>query len=150
MTANRADHDQHAPRPLVQAAADVGERVARGDLMMRRIFDASTAPFESSLAWVLYSRVPASGKNERHVHEDVEKVYYFLKGSGEVDCGPWKKPVKTGDLLFFPAAIEHEIRNHGPEDLELVVCVARTLVEPRGLRDKEEERRRALRGACVP
>ena len=87
---------------------------------------------------MLYNRVPAGGKNERHVHEDVEKVYYFLKGNGEVECGPWKTLVEAGDFLFFPAAIEHEIRSHGPEDLELVVCAARTLTEPRGLRDVKE------------
>ncbi len=138
MTTNRPVQEQNEPRLLVRAAADVEERVSRGDLMVRRIFDASTVPFESSLAFVLYNRVPAGGKNERHVHEDVEKIYYFLKGSGEVQCGPWKKPVKAGDFLFFPAAIEHEIRSDGPEDLEFVVCAARTLGEPRGLRDEEQ------------
>ncbi len=137
MTANRTDEDQHASRLLVQAAADVEQRASRGDLVVRRVFDASTAPFESSLTFVLYNRLPAGGKNERHVHEDVEKIYYFLKGSGEVECGPWKKPVTAGDVLFFPAAIEHEIRSHGREDLEFVVCAARTLAEPRGLRDGE-------------
>ena len=117
---------------------DVEERASRGDLMVRRIFDASATPFESSLSFVLYNRLPAGGKNERHLHDDVEKVYYFLKGSGEVECGPWKKAVKAGDFLFFPAAIEHEIRSHGPEDLEFIVCAARTLAEPRGLRDEEK------------
>ena len=63
----------------------------------------------------------------------VEKVYYFLKGSGEVQCGPWKEAVRAGDFLFFPAAIEHEIRSDGPEDLEFVVCAARTLGAARGL-----------------
>ncbi len=93
-------------RLLVKAATSVEERVARGDLMARVIF-----------------------------HENVEKVYYFVKGSGEVDCGPWTKPVKAGDFLFFPAAIEHEIRADEGEDLEFVVCASKTLSEPRGLAD---------------
>ena len=110
-------------------------RVARGDLMARVIFHENDVPFESSFTFALYNRVPAGKSNEKHIHENVEKVYYFVKGSGEVDCGPWTKPVKAGDFLFFPAAIEHEIRADEGEDLEFVVCASKTLSEPRGLAD---------------
>lgn len=121
------------PQLLVTAADSVEERAARGDLRARVIFNTENAPFESSFQFVLYNRVPAGKANERHVHDDVEKVYYFLQGSGEVDCGPWTRPVQAGDFLFFPAAIEHEIRADPGEDLEFVVCAARTLGTPRGL-----------------
>ena len=122
-------------RLLVKAANSVEERVARGDLMARVIFHENDVPFESSFTFALYNRVPAGKSNEKHIHENVEKVYYFVKGSGEVDCGPWTKAVKAGDFLFFPAAIEHEIRADDGEDLEFVVCASKTLSEPRGLTD---------------
>ena len=76
-------------RLLVQHAADVAERQSRGELRVRQIFQAETAGFESSLSFVLWNRIPAGGANELHVHEDIEKVYYFLAGQGEVACGPW-------------------------------------------------------------
>jgi mannose-6-phosphate isomerase-like protein (cupin superfamily) len=120
-------------RLLVKQAKSVDEVTARGDLQARRIFTENNVHFESSLTFALYNRVPAGGANERHVHDNVEKIYYFLQGSGEVDCGPWTKKVAAGDFLFFPAAIEHEIRADSNQDLEFVVCGAKTVVEPRGM-----------------
>jgi mannose-6-phosphate isomerase-like protein (cupin superfamily) len=133
MTASSTGAEPQPSRLLVQSAAEVPERVSRGDLRVRQIFQAESAGFESSLSFVLWNRIPAGGANELHVHEDVEKVYYFLAGQGEVACGPWIRNVRAGDFLFFPAAIPHMVRSLGPGDLEFVVCAARTLAPPRGL-----------------
>lgn len=111
---------------LVQRAADIEERTSRGALKVRRIFAAGDVPFKSSFQFFLYNRLPAGGQNERHIHEDVEKVYYFIKGSGEVSCGPDRARVTAGDFMFFPAAIEHEILADEDGDLEFIVCAAQT------------------------
>jgi mannose-6-phosphate isomerase-like protein (cupin superfamily) len=121
------------PRLVVTSYRSVEPRSSRGALQVRRIFDDEHMPFESSLEFILHNRIPAGGANERHVHEQTEKVYYFLSGSGTVSCGPWTSPVTAGDFLFFPAAIEHEIHADADADLEFIVCAARTLEEPRGL-----------------
>ncbi|MQA01086.1 MAG: cupin domain-containing protein [Dehalococcoidia bacterium] len=120
-------------RLIVTAHTDVEPVPSRGDLLVRRVFEAGRTPFESSFQFVLHNRIPAGGANQRHVHEDVEKVYYFLSGSGSVSCGPWTKDVQGGDFLFFPAAIEHEIHADADADLDFIVCAARTLEAPRGL-----------------
>mgnify|MGYP001480330196 CR=1 FL=1 len=126
-----------APRLLVQHAADMAERQSRGELRVRQIFQAGAAGFESSLSFVLWNRIPAGGANELHVHEDIEKVYYFLQGQGEVACGPWSRNVAAGDFLFFPAAIPHMVRNTGADDLQFVVVAAKTLGTPRGLASEQ-------------
>ena len=120
-------------RLVVTNESSVDETTSRGDLHVRRVFDAGTFPFESSFRFVLRNRLPAGGANERHIHADVEKVYYFLSGAGEVSCGPWTKRVGPGDFLFFPAAIEHEIHADADADLEFIVCAAQTASTPRGL-----------------
>ncbi len=107
-------------------------RTATG-LFARRVFVAEQGLFESSFQFVLRNRLPPGDKNVRHVHEDVEKVYYFLEGRGEVSCGPWSRGVQGGDFLFFPANIEHEIENTGDVDMVFTVVAARTLGEARGL-----------------
>ncbi len=117
--------EQGGSRLLVQRAAEVEESASRGALRVRRVFAAGSVPFESSFQFILYNRLPAGGQNERHQHEDVEKVYYFLKGSGEVSCGAETARVTAGDFVFFPAAIEHEIRADDDGDLEFIVCAAR-------------------------
>ena len=120
-------------RLIVTAESSVEETQSRGDLQVRRVFEADSMPFESGFQFVLRNRLPAGGANERHIHEDIEKVYYFISGGGVVKCGPWTKHVGPGDFLFFPAAIEHEILADADTDLEFIVCAAQTLGTPRGL-----------------
>ncbi len=122
-------------RLLVQPAGDIAEFNAH-NVRVRPIFRRDTAGFESSFSFVLYNRLPAGEVNERHMHDDVEKVYYFLKGKAELACGPWTAQAGAGDFVFFPAAIEHQIRSLGPDDLEFVVCAAQTLGPPRGLKEE--------------
>jgi mannose-6-phosphate isomerase-like protein (cupin superfamily) len=121
------------PRLLVVAESEVPEVASRGAQVNKRVFERGRTPFESSFDFILRNRLPPGGANEAHVHPDVEKVYYFLSGSGEVKCGPWSAKVTAGDFLFFPAAIEHELQADADSALEFIVCAAKTLGTPRGL-----------------
>ena len=121
-------------RFVVKSPDDIPETVGR-NIHARRMFSAAEGRFESSLAFVLFNRLPVGETNVRHIHEDVEKVYYFLRGAAEIDCGPWRTSAKAGDFLFFPADIAHQIRSLGPDDLEFVVCAASTTGEARGMAD---------------
>ena len=119
-------------RLIITNESSVPEAASRGDLQVRRVFEAGSMPFESGFEFFLRNRLPAGGANLRHVHDHVEKVYYFLSGSGEVSAGPWTKRVSAGDFMFFPAAIEHEIHADTDADLEFIVCASKTLGTPRG------------------
>lgn len=121
-------------RFVVKATADIPETVGR-NIHARRMFTAAEGRFESSLSFVLFNRLPVGETNVRHIHEDVEKVYYFLRGNAEIDCGPWRTSAAAGDFLFFPADIAHQIRSLGPDDLEFIVCAASTVGEARGMSD---------------
>ena len=121
-------------RFVVKSTADIPETVGR-NIHARRMFTAAEGRFESSLSFVLFNRLPVGETNVRHIHEDVEKVYYFLRGNAEIDCGPWRASATAGDFLFFPADIAHQIRSLGPDDLEFIVCAASTVGEARGMSD---------------
>ena len=121
-------------RFVVKATADIPETVGR-NIHARRVFTAAEGRFESSLSFVLFNRLPVGETNVRHIHEDVEKVYYFLRGNAEIDCGPWRAAAAAGDFLFFPADIAHQIRSLGPDDLEFIVCAASTVAAARGMSD---------------
>lgn len=112
-------------RLIVRAASEVEYAPSRGDLQVRRVFEAGRTPFRSGLQFILHNRLPAGGANERHVHDDVEKVYYFFSGAGTVSCGDDTAAVTAGDFLFFPARVPHEIHAAADADLEFVVCAAR-------------------------
>ena len=99
------------------------------------MFTSAEGRFESTFEFVLFNRLPAGETNVRHVHENIEKVYYFLRGNAEIDCGPWRTSASAGEFLFFPADIAHQIRSLGPEDLEFIVCAASTTDAARGMSD---------------
>ena len=121
-------------RFIVKATSDVPETVGR-NIHARRMFTSAEGRFESTFEFVLFNRLPAGETNVRHVHENIEKVYYFLRGNAEIDCGPWRTSASAGDFLFFPADIAHQIRSLGPEDLEFIVCAASTTDAARGMSD---------------
>jgi len=109
------------------------EPVITRNLEIKRMFQESEGIFESSFQFSLFNKLPVGETNVRHVHDDVEKIYYFITGSAEIDCGPWRKGVEAGDFLFFPAAIPHQIRNTGLVDLEFIVVAAKTLDTAKGM-----------------
>ncbi len=121
------------PRFRVRTAADVEENHHPNNMNVRAVFGAGDGIFESSLQMMLVNRLPVGEVNAAHSHDDVEKLYYFLGGRAEVTCGPTTTTVTAGDCLFFPAAIEHQIRSLGPNELAFVVCGARTTQTPKGL-----------------
>ena len=121
-------------RFVIKPKADVPEVVGR-NIHGRRMFTSAEGRFESSLDFVLYNRLPVGETNVRHVHEDIEKVYFFITGEAEIDCGPWRSHAAAGDFLFFPADIPHQIRSTGGVDLEFIVCAAKTVEQARGLTD---------------
>jgi mannose-6-phosphate isomerase-like protein (cupin superfamily) len=133
MTSDTSGEMALTPRLLVQSESAVPERVALGAVHAKSIFSAATAPFESSLVAVLRNRIPAGEVNEKHVHADVEKVYYLLQGVAEIECGPWRQTARAGDFIFFPAAIDHQIRSAGPDELEFIVIQSKVLGTARGL-----------------
>lgn len=128
---------QEKAQRLIVRSRDSVEEMNAHNVRVRPILAGEAAGFESSFAFVLYNRLPEGEVNEMHVHDDVEKVYYFIEGHAEVICGPWKERASGGDFVFLPAAIPHQVRSLGPGDLAFTVCAARTLAAPRGL---EEDR----------
>jgi mannose-6-phosphate isomerase-like protein (cupin superfamily) len=122
--------DESRARLLVRSEADVEERTALGAVHFRQIFTEESAAFESSLTYVLRNRIAEGEENTRHVHDDVEKVYYILSGTAAISCGDERAEARAGDFIFFPAAVPHSIRSCGPGDLEFIVCAARTLDRP--------------------
>ena len=138
MSVPSSDQSMQAQRLLVVSGADLPEVGTSTGVLARRVFQRDTAGFESSLQFVLLNRIPAGEENSRHVHEDVEKVYYFLGGDAEIECGPWTARGRGGDFLFFPAAVPDRIRSLRPDDLTFIVCAAQTLSQPRGLDGGQE------------
>jgi mannose-6-phosphate isomerase-like protein (cupin superfamily) len=105
---------------------DAPERLARGQLKVRRVFDASEGGFESDgFSFAQYNYLQPGEANETHIHDDIEKVYYVIQGECLVKCGPEEAVARAGDFFFLPVLVEHSVTNVGTEEVQMVVFAAK-------------------------
>lgn len=59
-----------------------------------------------------------------HQHEDQDKFYLVLKGSGRFHLGADHVEGSDGEIIWAPAGLEHGVENSGKEQLILLVGIA--------------------------
>ncbi|HEY7270302.1 MAG TPA: cupin domain-containing protein [Dehalococcoidia bacterium] len=101
------------------------ERLARGQLKVRRVFDAAEGGFESGFSFAQYNYLQPGEANETHIHDDIEKVYYVIQGECLVKCGDDEAVAKAGDFFFLPVLVDHSVTNVGQDEVQMVVFAAR-------------------------
>ncbi|HEU5376241.1 MAG TPA: cupin domain-containing protein [Ktedonobacteraceae bacterium] len=57
---------------------------------------------------------------ERHQHEDMEEVFYFLAGEGSMQVQEERQPVKAGDCVVVPLQTPHVVENTGTQELRFI------------------------------
>lgn len=67
--------------------------------------------------------VAPGGTSKTVSDKDAEGVFFILAGSGTLQCGPEKVPVKQNDVVYLPVGVEHGVANPSPEPLRLLVMV---------------------------
>jgi len=67
-------------------------------------------------------------KSDYHEHENVEQVYYFIKGCGKMLIDGQEYPVKEGDAVHLPPETQHQVINDGEDEIEHLIISA--IVEP--------------------
>jgi mannose-6-phosphate isomerase-like protein (cupin superfamily) len=64
----------------------------------------------------------APGKRfSRHYHEDMQEIFVFLGGHAELTVDGKTLTMRRGDAVVIDPREIHEMRNHGPEQVEYVV-----------------------------
>ena len=68
----------------------------------------------------LYRLAPGKQATRLHRHLHQEEIYFVLKGSGTLRHGEREVPVKTGDVILYPAGdpAAHTFVNTGTEPME--------------------------------
>ena len=67
----------------------------------------------------VYEIPPGKAAYPYHYHMKDEETFYILRGEGTLRTPQGEKPVRAGDLIFFPAGAEgaHKLFNTGSEPL---------------------------------
>ncbi len=57
---------------------------------------------------------------ERHQHEDMEEIFYFLEGEGTMHMVEEIQPIKPGDCVIVPMQTPHIVENTGTQQMRFV------------------------------
>ena len=75
------------------------------------------------LFYDVYCLLPGQAQKV-HAHEDSDKVYYVLRGTGRFTVGEEDRDLGAGDAVIARAGENHGVRNETQEDLVLLVTMA--------------------------
>lgn len=75
------------------------------------------------LFYDLYCLLPGQ-QQKVHAHEDSDKVYYVLEGTGRFTVGAEEQNLPQGYAVIAPAGEPHGVRNETDENLVLLVTMA--------------------------
>jgi quercetin dioxygenase-like cupin family protein len=66
----------------------------------------------------------APGQSQKaHSHQDQDKIYYVVEGSGRFALGSQEERLSAGEALIAPAGAEHGLVNDGTEPLFVLVVI---------------------------
>ena len=69
--------------------------------------------------------VLAAGQEQPiHDHQDQDKFYFVLEGTGQFTVGDQTVPCGPGTLVLAPAGTDHGVKNSGPQRLVFLTTIA--------------------------
>lgn len=64
---------------------------------------------------------PRGGQVPWHNHEQ-EEVYFVLEGTGEMCQGDERSEIKSGQAVYIPSGVFHQLTNLGETPLKMIYC----------------------------
>ena len=75
------------------------------------------------LFYDVYCLLPGQSQKV-HAHENSDKVYYVLSGTGRFTIGDEEEDLGEGHAVIARAGVQHGVRNETQENLVLLVTMA--------------------------
>jgi quercetin dioxygenase-like cupin family protein len=83
--------------------------------------------FETDQMFVDYYFLEPGQSQRVHTHDDSDKVYYLLEGSGRFTIGTDEHDLVAGEGCVAVATVPHGVRNESTERLVLLVMNHKTM-----------------------
>ena len=64
---------------------------------------------------------PSGGQVPWH-NQEQEEVYYIVEGNGEMCLGSERREVRTGQAIYIPTGVFHQLTNTGKTPLSMIYC----------------------------
>jgi len=81
--------------------------IAHGGGLARMVMDSS---FLQGVEFLAYALLPPGNVIDEHI-DQVEEIYFILKGGGVMKVGREEKDVKEGDAIWIPKGEPHRLEN---------------------------------------
>jgi len=96
---------------------------------------SKTTIFQSSNLLVGINAFEPGQVHALHTHNEMDKAYYVLEGSGHFLLQDREMPVNAGEMMIAPEGVGHGVRNDG--DKRLVVL---SILSPSPVKSANENR----------
>lgn len=64
---------------------------------------------------------PNGGQVPWH-NQDQEEIYFIVEGTGEMCLGSERQTVTSGQAVYIPSGVFHQLTNIGPAPLRMIYC----------------------------
>ena len=55
-------------------------------------------------------------------NQEQEEIYFIIEGSGEICIGSERATVQSGQAVYIPPRVFHQLTNTGPTPLHMIYC----------------------------
>jgi mannose-6-phosphate isomerase-like protein (cupin superfamily) len=64
---------------------------------------------------------PNGGQVPWH-NQEQEEIYFIVEGTGEICLGDERREIKTGEAVYIPPTVFHQLTNTGPTPMRMIYC----------------------------
>ena len=80
------------------------------------------APIQATTFSLGYVTLEPKGGQVPWHNQEQEEVYFVLEGSGEMCLGEEKQTVSSGQAVYIPSGVFHQLANTGATPMEMIYC----------------------------
>ena len=97
-----------------------GRRYGAGRLTQNLV--GGVSPIQATAFALGYVTLDAEGGQVPWHNQEQEEVYFVLEGSGEMCLGTERSVIHTGQAVYIPSGVFHQLTNVGSEPLRMLYC----------------------------
>lgn len=81
-----------------------------------------TSPIQASTFSLGFVTLEPRGGQVPWHNQDQEEVYFIVEGTGEMCLGQEQQPVGTGQAVYIPHGVFHQLTNTGTTPMTMIYC----------------------------
>jgi mannose-6-phosphate isomerase-like protein (cupin superfamily) len=83
-----------------------------------------SSPIQGETFCMGYVTLEPNGGQVPWHNQDQEEVYFVLDGEGEMCLGTEKQRISTGQAVYIPGKVFHQLTNTGEKPMRMIYCYA--------------------------